>query len=60
MKFALGVEPITAINDGGLGIRWNDGSSQIDWQPGGIRPVLSLEVLSTSIYLIVGQATALK
>jgi hypothetical protein len=40
------VETITAINDGGLGIRFNTGRGYTQWQPGGIRPVLSLEVLS--------------
>jgi hypothetical protein len=46
-KFNLGVEAVTAINDGGLGIRYNAGSGFVDWQPGGIRPVLSLEVPKT-------------
>jgi hypothetical protein len=45
-KFTLGMETITAINDGGLGIRYNAGVGRgtVHWQPGGIRPVLSLEV----------------
>ena len=43
-KFCLGVEGITAINDGGLGIRYNIGNGNVQFQPGGIRPVLSLEV----------------
>lgn len=42
-KFHLGVETITAINDGGLGIWYNPGR-YVQWQPSGIRPVLSLEV----------------
>jgi len=46
MKFKLGMETVTAINDGGLGIRYNIGNGFVDWQPGGIRPVLSLEVPS--------------
>ena len=44
MKFLLGCETITAIDDGGLGIRYNTGDGYIDFQPGGIRPVLCLEV----------------
>ena len=43
-KFLLSVETITAINDGGLGIRYNIGNGNVQFQPGGIRPVLSLEV----------------
>ena len=46
MKFVLGVETITAINDGGLGIRYIQGRRPVKWQPGGIRPVLSIEVMS--------------
>ena len=42
-KFRLGVEAVTAINDGGLGILYNTGTGYTQWQPGGIRPVLSLE-----------------
>lgn len=42
-KFRLGMETITAINDGGLGVRYNIGDGPVDWQPGGIRPVLALE-----------------
>ena len=44
MKFFLGVEQVTAINDGGLGLRWYSEDGPIDWQHGGVRPVLSLEV----------------
>jgi hypothetical protein len=46
MRFILGVESITSINDGGLGIRYNAGPGRgiIHWQPDGTRPVLSLEV----------------
>lgn len=43
-KFILGVETVTAINDGGLGIWYNTGNCYTQWQPGGTRPVLSLEV----------------
>jgi len=43
-KFRLGMETISAINDGGLGLRYNIGDGPVDWQPGGIRPVLALEV----------------
>ena len=39
------MQTITAINDGGLGVRYNTGDGPVDWQPGGIRPVLALEVL---------------
>ena len=44
MKFLLGVETIVAINDGGLGINYISDRRTVQWQPGGIRPVLSLEV----------------
>ncbi len=44
MKFVLGVETITTINDGGLGIRYFVGKRPTQFQPGGIRPVLSIEV----------------
>lgn len=46
MKFRLGVETITTINDGGLGIQYTRNRRPIQWQPGGIRPVLSIEVPS--------------
>ena len=52
-KFRLGMQTIIAINDGGLGVRYNTGEGPVDWQPGGIRPVLALEVLiSALLYLI--------
>ena len=38
------MQKITAINDGGLGVRYNTGNGPVAWQPGGIRPVLALEV----------------
>jgi hypothetical protein len=42
----LGVETITAINDGGLGLRY---APFVTWEPDGLpRPVLSLEVTITS------------
>ena len=43
MKYTLGCETITAINDGGVHIRYNLGQGNIDFRLGGIRPVLSLE-----------------
>jgi len=43
MKFLLGCEAITAIDDGGLAIRYNTSEGNIDFQLGGIRPVLCLE-----------------
>ena len=49
-KFILGVETVTAINDGGLGVRYNLGRGYTQWQPGGIRPVLSLEVPGIPFY----------
>lgn len=56
-KFRLGMQTITAINGGGLGVRYNNGEGVVDWQPGGIRAVLALEVPSNSmLYLIPGQA----
>lgn len=51
--FNLGVEPVTVINDGGLGIRYNAGYGFVDWQPGGIRPVLSLEVPKEPIVVLI-------
>jgi hypothetical protein len=38
------METVVAINDGGLGLRFNAGAGNFDWQPGGVRPVLALEV----------------
>jgi hypothetical protein len=47
--FTLGVETVTAINDGGLGIRYHDGKELVVCRPGGgVRPVLSIEVYSSS------------
>jgi hypothetical protein len=43
--FRLGVETIRAINDGGLGIYYNLGRGPTQFQPYGVRPVLSLEVI---------------
>ncbi len=43
-KFLLGMESVAAINDGGLGIRYFTGKGPVQFQPGGIRSVLSLEV----------------
>jgi hypothetical protein len=51
MKFLLGVETIVAINDGGLGINYICDKGRVQWQPGGIRPVLSLEVLFAHLIL---------
>jgi hypothetical protein len=45
MTFFLGVEKVVSINDGGLGIRYNLGQGFVDWEYGGVRPVLSLEVI---------------
>lgn len=42
--FKLGVETVTAINDGGLGIQYHTGRKWVRWRPHGIRPVLSIEV----------------
>ena len=52
MKFLLGVETITAINDGGLGIRYIQGRRSVKWQYGGVRPVLSIEVCTFHILLL--------
>ena len=57
MKFLLGVETITTINDGGLGIRYIQGRRPVKWQPGGIRPVLSIEVHLLSFYLTLGKTS---
>src|SRR5947207_10672764 len=50
------METISAINDGGLGIRYNIGDGPVDWQPGGIRPVLALEVSFHNINILIIQA----
>ncbi len=55
-RFFLGVEGINAINDGGLGIRYNLGKGFVQFQPGGIRPVLSLEVSPSLIYSLLNNA----
>ena len=52
MKFLLGVETITTINDGGLGISYMLERRPVKWQPGGIRPVLSIEVATSFFFLI--------
>ena len=44
MKFNLGVETITAINDGGVGIQYCLDGRRINFPPGRPRPVLSVEV----------------
>jgi hypothetical protein len=44
MKFFLGTDSIVAINDGGIGIYFNDGEEDHAFTLGGVRPVLSLEV----------------
>jgi hypothetical protein len=59
MKFQLGesIEPIVTINDGGLGIQYlSEEGNNTRWQPGGIRPFLSLEVNSFSIVPSNGEA----
>lgn len=43
MSFFLGCEKVKAINDSGLGIRYDLGEGQRIFQQGGVRPVLSLE-----------------
>jgi hypothetical protein len=35
---------ITAVNDGGLIVRYYPPGRAVDWQPGGVRPVFSVEV----------------
>jgi len=44
MKFMLGVESVRVISDGGMILRYNDGLSWTNFQPGGNRPVLAVEV----------------
>ena len=45
-KFRLGVETITAINDGGLGVAVNDGRHSEAWNiHSHKRPVMSLEAI---------------
>jgi len=43
MKFEIGGQKVCPRNDGGIGIRYNTGHGFRNWQPQGIRPVLSLE-----------------
>jgi hypothetical protein len=43
MSFFLGCESVKAINDSGLGIRYDFGEGQRMFQQGGVRPVLSVE-----------------
>ena len=43
MKYKLGCEIVRPSNDGGLRIRYNLGTGDIDFREGGIRPVLSFE-----------------
>jgi hypothetical protein len=45
MRFQLGVETVRTISDGGLGIQYNAGAGWTNFQPGGIRPVLAVEVI---------------
>jgi hypothetical protein len=41
--------PITAVNDGGLIVRYYPPGQAVDWQPGGVRPVFGVAVkLSTT------------
>ena len=42
--FRLGTRKMTVINDGGLGLVYNDGSGRTEFQPSTRRPLLSLEV----------------
>jgi len=57
MKFQLGVESIRAISDGGLGIQYNAGDGWTNFQPGGTRPVLAVEVRLPIAILIIGKTT---
>ena len=45
MTFVLGCETVNGIDDGGLCIHYNLGEGNTNFQPGGIRPVLCLEVI---------------
>ena len=62
MKFRLGLELISAINDGGLNLRYNAGRGVVQWQPGGTRSILSLEVIRPLIIaqLIQGQTETIR
>jgi hypothetical protein len=44
MTFVLGTETIVSINDGGMGIHYDQVR---EFQPEGVRPVLSLEVYTS-------------
>ena len=43
-SFKLGNQKIKVVNDGGLGIIYNTGQMDVEWQSGGGWPVLSIEV----------------
>jgi len=45
MLFRLGVEDVRAISDGGMALQYNAGTGWTNFQPGGIRPVLAVEVV---------------
>ena len=52
MKFLLGVETITTINDGGLAIRYTHDRGPVQWQPDSrTYPVLSIEVMTLSLFI---------
>lgn len=51
--FRLGIETIRVINDGGLGIYYNLGRGPTQFQPFGVRPVLSLEVFPFIFLLLI-------
>ena len=44
MGFKLGTESVRTISDGGLGVRYVADDGWTNFQPGGIRPVLAVEV----------------
>ena len=55
MKFTIGGQTVTPRNDGGIGILYNSGEGFKNWQPGGFRPVLSLEVSRATMVINIRQ-----
>ena len=51
MRFKLGTESIRTISDGGLGVQYHAVDGWTNFQPGGIRPVLAVEVFSPNLVL---------
>jgi len=57
MTFEIGGQKVSPQNDGGIGIRYINQHGVHNWQPGGIRPVLSLEVFLILIIIDIGETS---